>query len=280
MPALATDLVPYREQMGAELWNPADNTGQLIVQHTTESEGGNTSVVGFLENTRRGSYQTMVDFDGEEVRMVPDDRQAWGAGDEGNRRGLHVCAMGRAAWSRERWLAEPKLLERTAMRYAEWSRLYGIPLRKISATDARNGVRGIVGHADISAAWREVDHTDPGPSFPYDVVIARAIEINSGATGAASQEENDMPSAAEIAKAVLETRLTRPDNTPGETVGNVLAWIDQHAAQLVVEQLGPGSESIRGPVVTPKRWKELGDRTQVEALSALLAAANIAPRGK
>ncbi|WP_459955176.1 peptidoglycan recognition protein family protein [Nocardia sp. IFM 10818] len=265
--------------MGAQLWNAADNTRQLIVQHTTESEGGNTSVIGYLERNRSGSYQTMVDFDGEEVRMVPDDRQAWGAMNEGNRRGLHVCAMGRAAWDRNRWLSEPKLLERTAMRYAEWSRRYGIPLHKISAAQARAGERGIVGHIDISEAWRESDHWDPGRNFPYDVVIARAIEINGGAPATPPQED-DMPSAAEIAKALLETRIQRPDGRPGETVGNVLAWIDQHAAQLVVEALGPGSEAIRGPVVDPKRWPELGDRTQVEALAALLTAAGVAPRGQ
>lgn len=179
MSALGTGLVPYREQMNG-LWNPGDNTKQLIVQHTTESEGGNTGVVGFLERTRNGSYQTMVDFDGEEVRMVPDNRQAWGAMNQGNRRGLHTCAMGRAEWDRARWLREGKLLERTAMRYAEWNRSYGIPLVKISAAQAAAGTRGIVGHIDISAAFGESDHWDPGHNFPYDVVIARAKEINAG----------------------------------------------------------------------------------------------------
>lgn len=178
---LGVDLAPYREQMNG-LWDDVDNTKQLIVQHTTESEGGNTSVVGFLERTGNGSYQTMVDFDGEEVRMVPDDKRAWAAMSQGNRRGLHVCAMGRAEWTRDRWLQEGKLLERTAMRYAEWNRLYGIPLVKISAEDAANGVRGIVGHIDITAAFRESDHWDPGHEFPYDVVIARAFEINNGTT--------------------------------------------------------------------------------------------------
>ncbi|WP_330256270.1 DUF1906 domain-containing protein [Nocardia sp. NBC_00565] len=178
---LGVDLVPYREQMNG-LWNDADNTKQLIVEHSTESESGNTSVIGYLERTGNGSYQTMIDFDGEEVRMVSDKKQAWAAMEQGNRRGLHVCAMGRAEWARDRWQQEGKLLERTAMRYAEWSRLYGIPLVKISAADAANGVRGIVGHIDITAAFHESDHWDPGPNFPYDIVIARAFEINNGTT--------------------------------------------------------------------------------------------------
>lgn len=177
MPALGSDLVPYREQMKG-MWNNAPNEFQFIGQHSTESEGGNANVIGYLErNWGTGSYQTMVDFDGEEVRLVPDDKQAWGAMPQGNRRGLHTCVMGRAGWSRDRWLQEGKMLERTAMRYAEWSRLYGIPLVKITAYQARAGERGIVGHADISEAWDESYHWDPGPDFPYDVVIARAKEI-------------------------------------------------------------------------------------------------------
>ncbi|WP_255587308.1 N-acetylmuramoyl-L-alanine amidase [Nocardia sp. MH4] len=115
---------------------------------------------------------------------------------------------------------------------------------------------------------------DPGaidmPTFRRDVQAAINRKPITGGT--------NMPSANDVAKALLETRIPRPDGTQGETVGNVLAWIDQHAAQLVVEQLGPGSEAIRGPVVNPKRWTELGDRTQVEALAALLDSAGIGPR--
>jgi len=175
-------MLAYREQMGAKLWNSSDNSGQVIVQHTTETESGNSSVIAYLEETQRGSYQTMIDFDGEEVRIVPDDRQAWAAGTTGNAIGLHVCAMGRAAFSRERWLSESDLIERHAMRYSQWHMLYGIPLVKINATQVRNGVRGVCGHVEISNAFGEVDHTDPGPNWPYDVVIGRAIELVNGAT--------------------------------------------------------------------------------------------------
>lgn len=228
MPPLATDLVPYREQMN-NLWTAADNTRQLIVQHTTESEGGNTSVIGYLERTRAGSYQTMVDFDGEEVRMVPDNRQAWGAMNQGNRRGLHVCAMGRAAWDRDRWLREGKLLERTAMRYAEWSRLYGIPLVKISAADAARGVRGIVGHIDISAAFRESDHWDPGHHFPYDVVIARAKEINSGGKGDDMTPEQAKQLAdvhRELTQRYPSRSKHRKDDKPVDTLAGFALNID------------------------------------------------------
>lgn len=91
-------------------------------------------------------------------------------------------------------------------------------------------------------------------------------------------QEDDMPSAKEIATAILEARPEQPDGSTDATVGELITWTDQHAAQLVVEQCGPGSEDIRGKVVEPKRWEQLGDRTQVEALAAILDALNIAPR--
>lgn len=177
---LGTDLYPSRVQEKG-MWNNADNTKQGIVQHTTESEGGNTNVIGYLErNWGTGSYHQMVDFDGEGVRLVPDNKQAWGAMPQGNKRGLHVCAMGRAEWTRERWLQEGKLLERHAQIYAEWNKVHGIPLVRISWQQFKDGVRGVVTHDDISKAFRESDHWDPGTGFPLDVVIKRAIEINGG----------------------------------------------------------------------------------------------------
>lgn len=259
---LGADLVPYREQMNG-LWNDADNTKQLIVQHTTESEGGNTSVVGFLERTQNGSYQTMVDFDGEEVRMAPDNKQAWAAMTQGNRRGLHVCAMGRAEWARDRWLQEGKLLERTAMRYAEWSRLYGIPLAKISGADAANGVRGIVGHIDITEAFHESDHWDPGHDFPYGPVIARALEINNSTTilEAAAMSLAD----EELGKRFASRSKYRANDDLVDTLAGFVLNIDARIHEDHVER-----EALKGvdwAIALVKREADAGD----EGARAVLA---------
>ena len=47
----------------------------------------------------------------------------------------------------------------------------------VRAADLRAGKEGFTGHAQISEAWREVDHTDPGAGFPHDVVLSRAQQI-------------------------------------------------------------------------------------------------------
>lgn len=232
------------------LWNNADNTKQVIVQHTTESEGGNTSVIGYLERTKAGSYQTMVDFDGEEVRLVPDNKQAWGAMPKGNKAGLHTCVMGRAEWSRDRWLREAKLLERTAMRYAEWHKKYGIPLVKINGDQVRAGVRGVCGHIEIRDAFRESDHWDPGYNFPYDVVIERAKQIAAGGGG----NKGDVPmSAAEVAD--IKDFITKFVGPIGSDVKDIR------------EQLCGEGQRNAGQY---KGWKQLGGKTLVDAVADLL----------
>ena len=263
MPALGSDLVSYREQMTG-MWNDADNNKQFIGLHSSDSEGGNSNVFGYLErNWGTGSYQTMVDFDGEEVRIVPDNKQAWGAMPQGNSRGLHTCVMGRAGWSRDRWMQEGKMLERTAMRYAEWSKLYDIPLVKITSHQARAGERGIVGHADISDAWDESDHWDPGPDFPFDVVIERAKEIlNSG--------ENDMANADEVMVQFMGvdnsgwTELRPFPNNQGETYSVFKARnLAAGEGQTMVEALATlvFEATLRIPAYQGENLDELGPET-------------------
>lgn len=70
---------------------------------------------------------------------------------------------------------------------------YGLPVIKVSATDLTNGVKGICGHADVTAAWNQGDHTDPGPNFPWQTFIgyvqsAHATNLISQAPG-----DDDMP---------------------------------------------------------------------------------------
>lgn len=248
MAPLGTDLYPAREQLGAKLWNAADNRKQFIAVHTTEATAGNTSVIAYLERNRSGSYQVMIDFDGEEVRMVPDGRQAWAAMKQGNARGLHLCVMGRAEWNRERWLQEGKLLERTAQRIATWSRDYGIPLTKINAQDARAGARGVLGHIDISQAWGESDHWDPGHHFPYREVLARAAEILGAPIASPDTDGEDMALSDDdvqrIAAAVWGMTVPKPDGS-AEQAGILLGWVDQHAGNSLDMLAGAGARHVR-----------------------------------
>ena len=52
---------------------------------------------------------------------------------------------------------------------------YGVPIVKIGADDIVAGRSGVCGHLDCSAAGLGGDHSDPGPAFPWDVVLAYAL---------------------------------------------------------------------------------------------------------
>lgn len=196
------------------LWNNAATTRQVIVIHDTESNGAKGSI-NWMRTQKSGSYHVIVDLNGDAYRLVPDSKQAWAAMSTGNRIGLHICATGYASWKLNlkrlipskrstahdgictddspnfaarkatvrRWADNPKMLEEIAQQIARWSVQYKIPLVWLTPADVRAGKRGVCDHHTISLAFRETDHTDPGPSFPRHKVLDRAKQIVSGIAG-------------------------------------------------------------------------------------------------
>ena len=169
--------------------NAASPTRQVIVVHDTE--GGYEGAISWMRSQQNGSYHLIRALAGQGARLVADVRQAWGAMPTGNRIGLHICIEGYARWSRSEWTAKGRDgLEGMAHDIAAWAKSYSIPLVRLTAADVKAGKRGICTHADITAAFRESDHTDPGSGFPLDLVIARARELNQGGIVALTPEQD------------------------------------------------------------------------------------------
>lgn len=229
MPAIGIYRGAPTERTGAGLWNNAAPTLQVICVHDTE--GGYAGAISWVESQRSGSYHLIRALAGPGARLVPDSRQAWAAMSAGNRIGLHICIEGYARWTRADWLAKGRDgLEGMARDIAHWANTYAIPLVKLGPADVKAGRKGVCTHHDISLAFRETDHTDPGPGFPLDLVIARAVELNSGGSTMSDPYARD-------ARAQL-TGSTELGKYPG--------------------------------------WKQLGDRTVVDAVAAIGAKLGIA----
>lgn len=171
---------------------------QLQIIHTNEggpyARGKSPGTVGgllaFCANLRnQASYNTIVGRAGDTGRCNSDEYAPWAAGTLANARGLHLCALGWSAQPRDEWLEYTAQLNGIARILAHNSVVYGIPLRRVNAAQIKAGERGICGHGDVAAAWRETDHTDPGANFPYDDVIARAVAIING-TGDVDMDAN------------------------------------------------------------------------------------------
>jgi len=167
----------------------------FVTVHTGEGILDADDMAAFLDGNPNASAHAASDAEEVRAPLVPYLRAAWTAGATANDWGLHIEVCAFVALSREQWLSEedvdvwvpylnkgagawrrirsPRSMLRNT---AAWVRArcdeFGITKRKITATDLRNDVDGICGHADTSAAWRETDHTDPGKNWPWDVFIA------------------------------------------------------------------------------------------------------------
>lgn len=104
------------------------------------------------------------------VQCVRDRDVAWHA-PGANHNGIGIEHAGYAKQSREDWLDEYSRAELavSAKLVVKLCALYTIPIVKLSADDLRAGLRGICGHADVTAAFPGPGrtHFDPGSGFPW-----------------------------------------------------------------------------------------------------------------
>lgn len=177
---------------------------QLAVVHTYECPRGDDLVNRAAYQEGAGSSYTVLIGTARTLRANDDNYIPWAAMPTGNRVGLHVSFLAYAADPRALWLHHMVQLNKGADVVADWCRRYGIPPVKLTASQVRAGQRGICGHAEVSGAWRETDHTDPGPNFPWDVFI----ELVKQRLNPTTPKEDTMTPAQEKK---LDTVLARLD---------------------------------------------------------------------
>lgn len=182
---------------------------QIAAIHTYECTRGDDveARAAWQQESQTGSYNVLVGTR-RTLRANDDNYIPWAAMPIGNQRGLHLSFLAYAASSRAEWLSYDNQLEKGAAVVADWCTRYGIPPVKLTAADVRAGRRGICGHAEISGAWRESDHSDPGGNFPWDVFIDKVKRRMNPAPAPRPQpaKETDMPLTPE------QDRILRENN--------------------------------------------------------------------
>jgi N-acetyl-anhydromuramyl-L-alanine amidase AmpD len=154
-------------------WTNANRTYvQLIVIHTTEgSSRAQSAEDGAAYDARRTDKTSTHYFhdSNSTVQCVRTEDIAHTAKGEGNRRGIQHELCGRAGWTRAQWdtAYARAMLARTAKQAARDVRKWRIPVRHLTVAEVRNGVKGFCSHHDISLAFGQSNHTDPGPNFPW-----------------------------------------------------------------------------------------------------------------
>jgi len=150
------------------------STKRLLVVHTMEGftgpNGAYDCAVYFQGSGAGASSQVCIDNNrGTIYECVARDKGAWTQC--GYNSVSDSCEQsGYASWSREKWLAEREpQLRNVAEWIAEESKILGIPIVRLSASQAQGGGRGICGHEDLG--YDGCGHSDPGKNWPWDKVL-------------------------------------------------------------------------------------------------------------
>jgi peptidoglycan hydrolase-like protein with peptidoglycan-binding domain len=152
---------------------------RLVVVHTAEGARTVESLGAFFKDRNR-QVSSHVGIDDKRIETYVDpERQAFTLR-SGNAISENAELCGFAAWSREEWLEEHhRMLELTAEWIADRCLERDIPVRKLTPPEVAAGEAGVIGHIDWTKGMHEGTHTDPGPGFPWDVVMAMANGINN-----------------------------------------------------------------------------------------------------
>jgi peptidoglycan hydrolase-like protein with peptidoglycan-binding domain len=157
------DDLPYLEAAGHG--GPRSRTDLVVIHATGNPRGASAEDEAQYAHERRDDNKTSAHIyvdDDSAVRGLPLGIVAWGCYSRGNAVSVQfeLTSVGDAS-------PTPATQMRAAPLVAEVCRRYGIPIRKLTADQVRAGERGICGHGDVTQAWHQGNHMDPGPMFAW-----------------------------------------------------------------------------------------------------------------
>jgi hypothetical protein len=171
------------------VWIPSPNVSsrggtavRLIVVHTSEGAQDFTSLGNYFKSSSvQASSQVGCDNSsrgkiGEYVRRGD---KAWTQANANPYcTSNELCTPSGAAqgWSNSTWMSKDTMLRNCADWIAEEAKALGLPIVKLSPSQAQGGSKGVCGHGDLGSAGG--GHTDPGPNFPWSYVLDLAKGAN------------------------------------------------------------------------------------------------------
>lgn len=165
------------------------------------AKGRAVSTARYFQSSSSGGSAHYVCDIGETVQCLGESVIAWHAPPNPKSIGIEICADGGSASSfknpnvryrRSQWLSPqvwPAVL-RAADLTRQMCAKYGIPVVKLTPADLKAGKKGICGHVDVSNAFHQSDHDDPGPDFPWAEFMAA---VTDGTT--TNNQEDEMQQA-------------------------------------------------------------------------------------
>lgn len=165
--------IPY---IPAKYWQWADRKAvDIIVLHAAEDGEYFNSAEAIASYFKLGppkpaSAHYIVDLDSI-IQSVKDEHIAYHA--PPNERSIGIEQAGYSKQTRDEWLDEygQRMLKLVARLVAFEARKWSIPLAWLTVAELKAGGRGLCTHVDVTQAFHQTTHTDPGPNYPKDVVL-------------------------------------------------------------------------------------------------------------
>jgi hypothetical protein len=161
-----------------------------------------------------------------------------------------------------------------------------IPIVKLSPADVKAGKAGVCGHVDYTLATGDGTHTDPGPNFPWDIVISRARSSQTEEIDLTPDEHNMLdqvsnqttsawPSFLDPSVKLTLVDFARANNElitkQGAQIAALLAKADGASADEVAAKLLPALSSAMATAVAKLDVSQL-DKLSDEDVSRIVNA--------
>lgn len=141
-----------------------------IVIHCTVSPckpGGARSVAAYFASERAGGSAHYTVDPEEIVQSVRENVVAWHAPPNTSSIGIELCDPQKGSPARWSDANHEAMLRLAADLVRQVATRWKVPLDRLTVAEVKAGKRGICGHVDVSKAFGQTDHTDPGAGFPW-----------------------------------------------------------------------------------------------------------------
>lgn len=172
-----------------------------LVIHATVSpceKGGAKATARYFQSPGAGGAAHYVVDPYEIVACGTEDEKMSHAPPNAGSIGVELCDPQTGDPNRWDDQAHTLMLAKAAHLAADICARHNLPIQWLSPQQLLAGDAGITSHANVSAAWHETDHTDPGSAFPVAMFIAAVAGHIDPAP--APHQEDDMPPAPATAQ--------------------------------------------------------------------------------
>lgn len=170
-PAPSPHLPPSPPFIAAR-WHGGKQTPKTIVIHGTVSPcrtgQARATAQFFAQRPATGKTSAHYSVDPAEVyQSVGDHVVAYHCGHNQDSIGIELCDPQTGFGARWSDANHKAMLKVAATLVAELCLAYKIPAIRVTPSALKAGKHGICGHVDMSLAFHQSTHTDPGPDFPW-----------------------------------------------------------------------------------------------------------------